>query len=182
MLQLLSGVNRPSYAGLPVEVLERVDGEVMIRYQGDVVDFQEGPPPSSALWAAGSGCSLDPEREKVANTHLNQAQQALLTTLELADENFANVEGVATRRRGGKEKPLRHQLHRTPAPTQQARWEAVQLAREQGLSLRAIARNLGMAKNTAKKYSVAGSPPTKKLSAKERGKGDDLAASLIVAG
>ena len=186
MLQLLSGVNRPSYAGLPVEVLERADGEVMIRYQGEVVDFQEGPPPSSALWAAGSGCSSDPEREKVAdgaaNTHLNQAQQALLTTLKLADENFANVEGVATRRRGGKEKPIRHQLHRTPAPTQQARWEAVHLAREQGLSLRAIARNLGMAKNTAKKYAVAGSPPTKKLSAKERAKVEDLAASLIVAG
>ena len=30
------------------------------------------------------------------------------------------------RRRGGKAKPVRHQLHRTPTPTQQARWEAVQ--------------------------------------------------------
>ena len=41
------------------------------------------------------------------------------------------------------------------------------MVREQGKSLRAIARNLGMAKNTAKKYAVAESPPTKKLGAKE---------------
>ncbi len=182
VLQLLPGAERPSYAGLRVDVLERADGELMLRYQGEVVDFQEGPPPSSALWSAGSGCSSDPELEKeadgVANSHLNQAQQALLTTLEPADEDDANVVGVATRRRGGKEKPLRHQSHRTPTATQQARWEAVQLAREQGLSLRAIARNLGMAKNTAKKYAVAGSPPTKKLSAKERAKAQALTASL----
>ena len=61
----------------------------------------------------------------MAISHLNQAQQALLTTLASADEDDANVDGVVTRRRGGKEKPLRHQLHRTPTATQQARWEAV---------------------------------------------------------
>ena len=55
----------------------------------------------------------------------------------------------------------------------------MQLASEQGLSLRAIARNLGMAKNTAKKYAVAESPPTKKLSAKERTKADAQAESLM---
>ena len=46
VLQLLPGSERPSYAGL--NVLERADGELMIRYQGEAVDFQEGPPPSSA--------------------------------------------------------------------------------------------------------------------------------------
>ena len=69
----------------------------------------------------------------------------------------------------------RHNLHRKPTPTQQVRWEAVQLARQQGLSLRAIARNLGMAKNTAKKYVSAESPTTKKLSAKELAKAEALA-------
>ena len=63
------------------------------------------------------------------------------------------------------------------AEVQQARWEAVQQAREQGLSLRAIARNLAMAKNTAKKYASAESPPTKKLSAKERAKAEARAGS-----
>ena len=186
VLQLLPGAERPSYAGLLVEVLERADGELLIRYQGEVVDFQEGPPPSSALWGAGSGCSPDTELQEVADgvvsSYLNEAQRERLAALESSDQDEVNVEGKAAKCRGGKAKPVRHQLHRTPTPTQQARWEAVQLAKEQGLSLRAIARNLGMAKNTAKKYAVAGSPPTKKLSAKERAKVEDLAASLIVAG
>ena len=57
VLQLLPGAERPSYAGLRVDVLERADGELMIRYQGEAVDYQEGPPPSSALWGAAGACS-----------------------------------------------------------------------------------------------------------------------------
>ena len=72
---------------------------------------------------------------------------------------------------------LRHQLRRTPTETQQARWEAVQQTGEQGLSLRDIARKLGMARDTAGKYAKAESPPTKKRSARERTKAKALAAS-----
>ena len=162
VLQLLPGAERPSYAGLRVDVLERADGELMIRYQGEAVDYQEGPPPSSALWGAASACSPGPEQQEgadgVVNSHLNEAQRERLAALESSgssDEDEANDEDVAARGRGGKTKPVRHQLRRTPTETQQARWEAVQQAREQGLSLRAIARNLAMAKNTAKKYASA---------------------------
>ena len=59
-------------------------------------------------------------------------------------------------------------------PTQQARWEAVQHAKGQGLSLRAIARKLGMSRVATRKYAVAESPPTKLLSAKERIKAEAL--------
>ena len=120
----------------------------------------------------------------MVNSHLNEAQQERLAALEssessdvIADDNEANDEDVATRRRGGKTKPVRHQLRRTPTETQQARWEAVQQAKEQGLSLRAIARRLGMDRNTAGKYALAETPPTKKLSAKERAKAETLAGS-----
>ena len=61
ILQLLPEAERPSYAGLRVDVLERADGELMIRYQGQAVDFQEGPPPSSALWGEGTGHSPSAE-------------------------------------------------------------------------------------------------------------------------
>ena len=185
VLQLLPRAERPSYAGLRVDVLERADGELLIRCQGEAVDFQEGPPPSSALWGAASTCSPVPELQEaaggVAKSHLNETQRELLATLESAGEEGVGVEGAAIKGRGGKGKPVRHQLHRTPSATQQAHWEAVKLAKEQELSLRAIARNLGMAKNTAKKYAVAESPPIKKLSAKERAKAEALAASLIAA-
>ena len=163
VLQLLPEAERPSYAGLRVEVLERADGELMLRYHGEAVDFQEGPPPSSALWGADSGCSPDPGLQEatdgVAHIHLNEAQRERLSTLE-------SVAQEAAESRGAKGKAVRHQLHRTPTSTQQARWEAVQLAKEQGLSLRAISRNLGMARDTVGKYLKAESQPTKQLSAK----------------
>ena len=178
VLQLLPGAERPSYAGLRVEILERADGELMLRYQGEAVDFQEGPPPSSALWGADSGCSpypgLQEATDGVVHSHLSVAQRDRLYILESAAQEEAE-------RRGDKGKPVRHQLHRTPTSTQQARWEAVQQAREQGLSLRAIATNLGMARDTVGKYLKAESPPTKKLSAKEHAKAEALAASSTAA-
>ena len=177
VLQLLPEADRPSYAGLRVDVLEWAGGELMIRYQGEAVDFQGGPPPSSALWGADTGCSPDPELHEVAegtaNSHLNEAQRERLAALESSDQDEANDEDATTRVRGGKTKPVRHQLRRTPTET----WQAVQQARQQGLSLWAIARNLAMAKNTAKKYASAESPPTKKLSAKERAKAEARAGS-----
>ena len=182
VLQLLPGAERPSYAGLRVDVLERADGELMIRYQGEAVDYQEGPPPLSALWGAASACSPGPEQQEgadgVVSSRLNEAQRERLAALESSDGDEANDEGVATRVRGGKAKPLRHWLYRTPTQARQARWEAVQQAREQGLSLRAIARKLGMARDTVGKYAKAESPPTKKLSARDRTKAETLAASL----
>ena len=59
--------------------------------------------------------------------------------------------------------------------------EAVQKAKRQGLSLRAIARKLGMSRVTTTKYALAESPPTKRFSAKERAKAEALAASMVAA-
>ena len=102
----------------------------------------------SALWVAAGPCSTGPKLQKVAagpgrgaNRHLNGAQRKLLAALETADEEEAEVKGVAVKGGRGTGKPVRHSLHRTPTPTQQARWETVQQAKEKGLSLRAIARS-----------------------------------------
>ena len=67
VLQLLPGAERPRYAGLRVDVLERAGGELMIRYQGEAVDYQEGPPLSSSLWGAASAYSPGPELQGVAD-------------------------------------------------------------------------------------------------------------------
>ena len=91
------------------------------------------------------------------------------------------MKGVAVRGGRGKGKPVRHSLHRTPTPTQQARWEAVQQAKEKGLSLRAIAQKLSMPRDTAGKYAKAKRPPTKRLSAKEQAKAEALDQSLMAA-
>ena len=122
VLQLLPGEERPSYAGLRVDVLERADGELLIRCQGETVDYQEGPPPASTLWGADTGCSPGPELQLkhqevadiVAATHLDEAQRERLAALESSAEE-------ATKRAGGKEKPVRHQLH---AGRRQPSWHA----------------------------------------------------------
>ena len=183
VLQLLPGEERPSYAGLKVDLLERAGGELMIRYQGETVDFQEGEPPAASLWGEGSGRALLPAEPQaasgLASSHLDEDQRKLLANLESSVEKRARArkmtKNATINGRLVREKPVRHQLHRKPTPTQQARWEAVQQAKTQGLSLRAIARELGMAKNTVGKYLKAESPPTKLLSAKERAKAEALA-------
>ena len=183
VLQLLPGAERPSFAGLRVDLLERADGELMLRYQGEAVDFQEGEPPAASLWGEGTGCALQPDEPQAAigldSSHLDEDQRKLLAELESSVEKRARkaTRKAAVNSRALKEKPVRHQLQRKPTPTQQARWEAVQQAKSQGLSLRAIARELGMSKNTVAKYLKAESPPTKLLSPKERAKAWALARS-----
>ena len=71
---------------------------------------------------------------------------------------------------------------RTPTPTQKARWKAIQQARLKGLSLRAIARELGIARDTVRKYAYAEKPPTRRLSAQEGAKLKALRKSATVAG
>ena len=189
VLQLLPGAERPSYAGLRVDLLERADGELMVRYQGQIVDYQEGEPPAASLWGEGTGCASLPDQPHpasgLASSHLDEDQRKLLATLESSVEKRVRAR-KATRKatakgRPGKEKPVRHQLHRKPTPTQRARWEAVQQAKSKGLSLRAIARELGMDRNTVAKYARAESPPTKMLSAKERVEAERLAEVPIAA-
>ena len=112
VMQLLPGAERPSYAGLRVDVLERANGELMIRYQGEPIDYQEGPPPSSAVWGVASACSPGPEHQEgadgVAGSHLDTPQRERLAALESSessDDNEANDKEVATRGRGRKTKP-----------------------------------------------------------------------------
>ena len=136
VLQLLPGMDRPSYAGLQVEVLERADGQLMIGYHGETVDFQESPQPLSSLWGATNPGSLGPELQPIAddpaNGHLSHAQRTLLDSLEPPDEEEVSAKRVVTKVGRGAVKPVRHSLHRTPTLTQQARWEAVQQAKRQG--------------------------------------------------
>ena len=185
VLQLLPSKERPSYAGLRVELLERADGELMIRYQGEPIDFQEATLRSPALWGEGTGSFPSPESSEaaggLANGHLDDDQRKLLAGLESSVRRKAKAKKATGQGRGTQGNPLRHQLNRTPTPTQQARWEAVQQARSKGLSQRAIAQKLGMSRDTVGKYAKAKNPPTKLLSAKERAKAEALAEVQIAA-
>ena len=104
VLQLLPGTDRPSYAGLRVNVLERTDGELLIRYDAEAVDFQEAPQPSSALWRAAGTSFPGPELQRVtngvANSHLNEAQRNLLVALESGQRGRDRGRGRRRQRQG----------------------------------------------------------------------------------
>ncbi len=68
VLQLLPDQERPSYAGLCVEVLERPDGEVIIKYEGRTVATQEPPPRMGARWASVSPWSPGPELKRIGGS------------------------------------------------------------------------------------------------------------------
>ena len=55
---------------------------------------------------------------------------------------------------------------RKPTPLQTARWRAVRKAKRKGLSIRGIARELGIHRDTVKKYMNAESPPLSRGRAK----------------
>ena len=105
VLQLLPGKDRTSYAGLQVKVLERADGQLMIRYQGEAVDFQEAAPTSAALWGEGSGSFPSPEGPQAAdgqaNGHLDDDQRKLLADLESSVQKRARVKSAAFKGKGG---------------------------------------------------------------------------------
>ena len=51
---------------------------------------------------------------------------------------------------------------RKPTFLQRERWKAVQQAKKRGLSIRAMARELGIHRHTARRYIDADSPPTRR--------------------
>ena len=62
----------------------------------------------------------------------------------------------------------RAQQHRIPIARQWTLWENVQEAKFRGLSLRAIARELGIHRNTVRKYALPESPPLRKIKSSTR--------------
>ena len=171
ILQLLPDQERPSYAGLRVDVLERPDGELIVQYQGRTVATQGPPPPLGALWATVSPWSRGPELKRIVSSvdshHISKSQQERLAALGPLRIDEARVKTAAGKDAVSK---ASNPWERTPTPPHVVRWKAIQQSRLKGLYLRAIARELGVARDTARQYPYAGQPPTKKLSAQERAK------------
>ena len=153
-LQLLPAQDRPSYAGLKVEVLERSDGQLMVQHEGKVIAHQEAPPKAGALRAAQGAMAPTPEMAQVIRNlsqhGLSRLQVQRLAALGApADEPMDDENGPSSY---------------TPPPRQatprkQALWKAVHHAKLQGVSLRGIAKQLGISRNTVRKYVELTAPP-----------------------
>ena len=146
-LQLLPSEDRPSYAGVKVEVLEQSGGQLMVRHGGEVIPHQEAPPRPGALRASNGALAPTPEMAQVVR---NLAQHGL-SRLQL--QRLAALEAAVPQRRHDDEAPSSYTPPpREATPRKQALWKAVHHARLQGVSLRGIARELGISRNTVRKY------------------------------
>ncbi len=146
-LQLLPGMERTSYAGVQVEVLERPDGRLLVEYQGHLIEAQEAPPRPEFLRVLGNRTT--PDGRVNGSSHGHQ-ELACLEKTDVDSEQAASPRRKRKRAAPGSRKPT---------PRQKALWEAVQEARARGLSLRAIARELGIHRETARRYALTESTP-----------------------
>ena len=153
-LQLLPGEERPSYAGSRVEVLEQSNGQLMVQHNGEVIPHQEAPTRPGALRVSNGALAPTPEMAQVVR---NLARHGL-TRLQL--QRLAALEAAVPQRPDDAE-PRRSDTPppREATPRKQALWKAVHHARLQGVSLRGIARELGISRNTVRKYLDLPAPP-----------------------
>ena len=148
-LQLLPGTDRPTYAGTKVDVLEGLDGQLIIEHEGRVIPSQEAPPrPNILRGVNGRSSHAPPDRNG-----LGSRWAKVLASLDRERAEESDREAIYKVRK--KATPL----PRKPTPKQIARWEAVHEANLKGLSIRGITRETGIHRNTVKKYLKAESPP-----------------------
>ena len=158
-LRLLPSAERPSYAGVHVEVMENTDGRLQIRHQGELIPCRQAPPRPGLLRASHGAMAptsqLNRIVKRLGNHRPSQPQLRQLANLEPApvdDEDPVQSAGSSAETA----LPPRREL----TPRQLALWKAVQHARIQGLALREIARQLGVSRNTVRKYARALTQPT----------------------
>ena len=159
-LQLLPGTERRSYAGAVVDVLEGLDGQLAVRYRGKIIPSQEAPPRPGILRSFnGSSSHGTPPRPDLNG--LSRRWEAALAALD-AQMDAGDADDTAIDNGAARVRKAPAMQRRKPTPLQTARWNAVQRAKRRGLSIRGVARELGIHRDTAKKYMEALSPPMKR--------------------
>ena len=155
-LQLLPDVTRPTFAGMQVEVQEDLGGRLLVQYQGQVIPSQGALPRPGLLRETAAA---PPESSALARG-INGAG-------DRCDSHLATLE-TGEVDRDLRPRKSRAQQHRIPTARQKTLWENVQQAKLRGLSLRATARELGIHRDTVRKYALAESPPLRKIKSAAR--------------
>jgi transposase len=156
-LQLLPDSSSRSYAGYRVEIRQYPDGGLEVNYQGKVINTREVPSRPGYFRPSGMNpaSGLEP-------------MPPWLETI-LAEQAIRNSASVISRLRAP----------RRPTPRQQARWDAVQEAKQRGMTERAIATMLGISRNTVRKYASAISPPINRFESLTKVTGIPLEKELV---
>ena len=137
-----------------MEVPERSDGQLVVQHEGKVIAHQEAPPKAGALRAAQGAMAPTPEMAQVVR---NLSQHGL-TRRQL--QRLAALGAPADQPADDENEPTPYiPPPRQATPRKQALWKAVQHAKLQGVPLRGIARQLGISRNTVRKYVDLSAPP-----------------------
>ena len=173
-LQLLPGPEHPSYAGAGVEVLKGLDGRLAVRHEGHIIASQEAPPSPVFLRNGHGRFPTAPVLPSGANG-LGEHWTAALEPLDsrATDENDHGMitDGVARA-----DMPVVTSA-RKPTFLQRERWKAIQKARRNGISLRAIERELGIHRGTIRRCLDAEGPPTRRSRAGPTASSSDTIAA-----
>ena len=146
-----------AFAGSAVEVLEGLNGRLAVQHEGRIVASQEAPPRPGILRSFGTRTVHTTVPSRYTNGVIRRSEDeaesmgTMLEAYRLRDD--ADRNGAARVR-----KPVTPRS-RKPTPLQTARWKAVQKAKRKGLSIRGIAREVGIHRETVRKYIHAESPP-----------------------
>ena len=137
-------------------------GPLVVCYQNQIVPTQEAPPRPGVLRTlnATRGLGSVTVENLAAGMDTNGIgghEREGLGAMTAIGRGLAA--GRLTTDRESEAVHPKAQPPRPPTPRQRARWKAVQRAKRRGLSLRAIARELGISRITVRKYVEASSPP-----------------------
>jgi transposase-like protein len=153
--QLLPELERPTFAGARVEVKVHLDGRMVVCHDGRQIAIQEAPPRPAVLRgeATRSERLIAPDHDEQTKSveASTGAGNGVIGSGKLVTMGARRV----TRHRGNGFGELDVPTGRKPTPRQQARWEAVQAARQEGLTISAIARRVGITRTTARRYAKA---------------------------
>ena len=158
-LQLMPGLERPSYAGAHVMILEGLDGRLSVQHDGRIIAAQEAPLSPGNLRRTRGTLPSAPTPTPNPDLPSTASVSALeMLNSQVCPEDDHNV--------SGDEAPMGELqvVHSPGKPTflQRERWKAVQQAKLKGLSIRGMSRELGIHRNTVRKYIDAESPPTRR--------------------
>ena len=147
---------RPSYAGVQVEVLEHTDGRLQVRHEGEIIPCRPAPPRPGALRASHGALAPNSRNRPHRETPGQSSRQP-------APAATPGQPGARSRRRGNRRsRTITVNLHPAGNSPRDS-WPSGRRCsrpRAQGLSLREISRQLGVHRNTVRKYARSETQPT----------------------
>ena len=144
-------------------VLEGLDGRLSLQHEGRIIASQKAPPspaslrsrnetsPAAAIPTSDPGLASKPSVTALDLLSARPDQEEDAHTAAIDDPDVAGLRVVASPRR--------------PTFLQQERWKAVQQAKLKGVSIRRMARELGIHRDTVRRYIDAETPPTRRTPA-----------------